>query len=327
MIINQHRKFSPINIFYVSIIGTFLCLGAFLHLPNELESFLLEPALLNLIGGKLDFNIRPSTNVIITLILTLAQAFFLNRIINHFNFLGKPNFLTALMFMTLVSLFLPFLVLSPIVICNFITISMIGKLFDIYKQADVKSLMFDLGMIVACGSLIYFPFIVMFFLLWIALMVFRPFIWREWVTPLLGFFTIYFLLGVVYYWLDMFNEFKAIFKPFSNDLPTSLNVDIHDYLVMVPIAMGLLFFLGILKDQYYKSIVHIRKSFQLLFFMLIIIVASFYLNDQININHFLLCAPPLSIYLAHYFTFSKSKWVYESLYLVIIAAIMYFQIM
>lgn len=327
MIINQHRKFTPINIFFVSIIGTFLCLGAFLHLPAELKPFLLEPALLNLLGGDIALSMTPSSNVIVTLVLTLIQAFLLNRIVNHFNFLGKPNFLTALMYMTLVSLFLPFLVLSPIVICNFITISMIGKLFHIYKQADVKGLMFDLGMIVAVGSLIYFPFIVMLLLLWIALMVFRPFIWREWVTPLLGFLTIYFLLGVTYYWLDMFEDFKAIFKPFTNNLPTGFHVDMHDYLVVIPVAVALLFFLGILKDQYFKSVVHIRKSFHLLFFMLLLIIASFYLNKQITINHFLLCAPPISIYLAHYFTFSKSKWVYESLYLVIIATIIYFQIM
>lgn len=325
MIINQHRKYAPLNILSVSIIGTFLCLGAFLHLPSELHPVLLEPAINNLFGIEIGAGLSPASNVLLTLILTLLQALLLNRIVNHFNFLGKPNFLTALLFMTLVSLFLPFLVLSPTLICNFITIWMMSKLFSIYKQADVKGLMFDLGMIVALGSLVYFPFIVLFLLLWIALVIFRPFIWREWATPLLGFSTVYFLLGVVYYWLDRFAEFKAIFSPFTNPLPSTLHVDFHDYLVVIPIVIAMFFFLAVLRDQYFRSIVHIRKSFQLLFYMLLLIGGSFYLNEKININHFLLCAPPLAIYLAYYFSFAKRKWIYESLYIIIIATIAYFQ--
>lgn len=325
MIINQHRKFTPINIFWVCLIGTLLCLGAFLHLPEELTPLFLEPAVNNLFNIKFGTDLQPHSNVLITLILTLLQAFFLNRIINHFNFLGKPTFLTALLFMSMVSVFLPFLVLSPTLICNFITIWMIDKLFNIYKQADVKILMFDLGMIVALGSLIYFPFIVMLLLLWIALIIFRPFIWREWVTPVLGFSLVYFLLGVIYYWRDRWDEFLEIFKPFANPLPTGLHVDYHDYFVVIPILVALLLFLLVLKDQYFRSIVHLRKSFQLLFYMLLLIIGSFYLNTKITINHFLLCAPPLAIYLAYYFAYAKVKWLYESIYIIIIGTIIYFQ--
>lgn len=325
MIINQHRKFTPINIFWVCLIGTLLCSGAFLHLPEELTPLFLEPAVNNLFNINFGTDLQPHSNVLITLILTLLQAFFLNRIINHFNFLGKPTFLTALLFMSLVSVFLPFLVLSPTLICNFITIWMIDKLFNIYKQADVKILMFDLGMIVALGSLIYFPFIVMLLLLWIALIIFRPFIWREWVTPVLGFSLVYFLLGVIYYWRDRWDEFLEIFKPFANPLPTGLHVDYHDYFVVIPILVALLLFLLVLKDQYFRSIVHLRKSFQLLFYMLLLIIGSFYLNTKITINHFLLCAPPLAIYLAYYFAHAKVKWLYESIYIIIIGTIIYFQ--
>ncbi len=325
MIIGQSRQFLPINIFLVIVIGTVLCLGAFFHLPHDLMPVVLEPAVSNLTGLEIGRNLSPAANVLVTLVLTLAQAFLLNSVVNHFNFMGKPNFLTALLYMTLVSLFLPFLVLSPTLICNFITIWMIFKLFNIYKQPDVKGLMFDLGMIIALGSLIYFPFIVMLLLLWIALILFRPFIWREWVTPILGFTVIYFLIGVIYYWINRFDEFTAIFSPFTNSFSTTLQVDIHDYFVGIPIGIAMILFLFVLQDQYYRSVVHIRKSFQLLFFMLLLIVASFYLNEKITINHFLLCAPPLSIYLAFYFSHAKTKWLYESLYFIIILTILYFQ--
>ena len=325
MIIRQHRQFSPINIALVTVIGTLLCLGAFFHLPEQLMPVVMEPAVSNFMGWSFGEGLSPSANVLVTLLLTLLQAFLLNKVVNDFNFMGKPNFLVALLFMTLVSLFLPFLVLSPTLICNFLTIWMISKLFNIYKQPDVKGLMFDLGMITALGSLVYFPFIVMLLLLWIALIVFRPFIWREWLTPILGFVVIYFLIGVLYYWLGRLDEFIAVFSPFTNPFPTTLNVDMHDYFVAIPVLIALVGFLFVLRDQYFRSVVHIRKSFQLLFYMLVLIAASFYLNEHITINHFLLCAPPLAVYLAFYFSHAKVKWLYEGLYLVIVLTILYFQ--
>lgn len=325
MLINQHRTLSGLNVFLVILVGTVLCLGVFYHLPEKLTPVLFEPGLDRLAGIRLGSNFSPSGNVLITLILTLLQAFSLNRVVNHYNLLGKPSFLTSLMFMTLVSLFIPFLVLSPTLICNFITIWMLQKLFNIYKHVDIKGIMFDLGLLVALGSLIYFPFIVMLLLIWSSLVIFRPFYWREWITPLLGVITVYFLLAVAYFWLERMDEFYQIFLPFTYAFPTKLNMDMHDYFVLIPIVISLGGFLFILKDNFFKSVVQIRKSFQLLFIMLLLIFGSFYLNQERSINHFLLCVPPLSIYLAYFFTHAKVKWFYETLYLVILSTIIYFQ--
>lgn len=326
MIINQHRKFTPINILWVSVISLFLCIGIFINLPEDITPILFEPAIHNLIGFEIGARLSPVSNVTLTLILTLLQAFFLNRIISQFIFLGKPNFMGALMFITLVSLFPSFLVLSPPLICSFIAIWMLEKLFSIYKQTDIKALMFDLGMIVALGSLVYFPFMSMILLLWFGLIIYRPFNWREWASTILGFATIYFLLGVVYFWLDRTPKFIKIFEPLSYAFPTELSLNTYDYIVIIPILITLLFFLFVLKDHFYKSIVHLRKSIQLLFFMILLTFGSFYLNDHITINHFLMCIPAVSIYMAFYYTNSKSKWVYESLYLITLITIVYFQL-
>src|SRR5690606_18512492 len=229
---------SGLNVFLVIFVGTVLCLGVFYHLPEKLTPVLFEPGLDRLAGIRLGSNFSPTGNVLITLVLTLLQAFSLNRVVNHFNLLGKPSFLTALMFMTLVSLFIPFLVLSPTLICNFITIWMLQKLFNIYKHVDIKGIMFDLGLLVALGSLIYFPFIVML-LFWSSLVIFRPFYWREWITPLLGVITVYFLLAVAYFWLERMDEFYQIFLPFTYAFPTKLNMDVHDYFVLIPIVISL----------------------------------------------------------------------------------------
>ncbi len=325
MFITQFRKYSPFNFALLALVGFLLCLGVYLHLPTQLTPILFEPALSNLIGIDKFSALTPQVNVMVTLGLTILQALIFNRVVNHFNILGKPSFLTSLMYMTLASLFLPFLVLSPTLICNFISIWMLSKLLNIYRQVDIKGLMFELGMIVAFGSLVYFPFIIMFLLLWISLLIFRPFNWREWFTPLFGFATIYFILAVIYLWMGRINDFYEIWIPLTYKFPTALKVDIYDYLVLIPIGFTLILFLIILKEYFYKSIVHIRKSFQLLFFMLLLSMASFYWKPDLSVNHFLMCAPPITVYLAYYFTYAKKKWFFESVYAVIILTIFYFQ--
>ncbi|UIR55310.1 DUF6427 family protein [Sphingobacterium sp. SRCM116780] len=325
MIISQFRKYTPFNVIFLILIGFFLCFGVFIHLPDQLTPILFEPALSNLIGKDGMHTLSPQMNVIVTLALTIIQATILNRIISHFNLLGKPSFLVALMYLTLASLFLPFLVISTALICNFISVWMLSKLLSLYHRHDIKALMFDLGMIVAIGSLIYFPFIIMFLLLWISLIIFRPFNWREWITPLLGFATIYFILAVIYLWLGRIKEFYGIWLPLTNKFPSTISMELHDYFVLIPILFTLILFLLVLKDNFFKSVVHIRKSFQLLFFMFIFAFGSFYWNKQITETHFLLCAPPLAIYMAYYFTHAKKKWIFESVYVIIILTILYFQ--
>src|SRR5690606_25570569 len=104
--INQFRKYTPLNIILLSVVGLLLCLGVFMHLPENLMPVFFEPAIANFTGKLSPENISPEANVLITLILTLFQALLINRAVNHFNLVGRSSFLPALMYMTLASLFL-----------------------------------------------------------------------------------------------------------------------------------------------------------------------------------------------------------------------------
>src|SRR5690606_32299481 len=323
--INQFRKYTPINILLLSLFGILLCLGVFLHLPQYLTPVFFEPAISNFTGRLYEDNISPEINVLVTLVLTVVQALFINRVVNTFNLVGRPSFLAALMYLALASLILPFLVLSPILICNFLSVWMLSKLLSLYRRTEIKPLMFDLGMIVALGSLVYFPFVVMLLLLWGSLIIFRPFNWREWLAALIGFLAIYFLLGVLYFWTDRLDAFYRIWLPLTYPFPTSIHVDRYDYLVLIPVVLILVLFLFTLQQNLFKSVVHIRKSFQLLFGMLVLSVLSFYLNAELAVNHFLLCVPPIAVYMSYYFSYATKRWFYESVFGLLVLTVIYFQ--
>jgi len=323
--INLFRRFTPFNLLYLIPLAFLLCIGAFINLPENLHPVFFEPALSNIIGNIFEEQVTPEASIFITVILTIIQGILFNYIINKYNLLGKPNYLTALLYVTLASMLTPFLALSPTLICNFLIIWMIDKFLFIYRRTEINSVMYDLGLMVAVGTLFYFPFIAMFLLLWICLIIFRPFNWREWVAGILGFITVYFILFIIYLWLDKLPLFETIWLPLTRSLPNSLNIDLHDYLVLIAPAIILILFIISIRQNFFKSIVHIRKSFQLFFFMLILGLLSFYLNINLEEYHFLLCIPPLAVYMAYYFTHAKTRWLYEGAFAFLVLAILYFQ--
>src|ERR1700712_3679510 len=174
------RSFNPVNTLWLAIFLFVMRVAYAYHLPPkvgfpfvELFSRLLIPAA----GQPL---ISPVFNLFLASVLIFVQATLVNYLVNRYNLLGKSTFLPALMYITVTSLFIPFLILSPPLICNFLVIWMLFKMFELYKGDEAKSISYDLGMIVAVGTMIYLPFIYMFLVIWISLIIFRPFDWREW---------------------------------------------------------------------------------------------------------------------------------------------------
>lgn len=324
--INRFRNLNPINLLSLIAVAILLRLGVLFHLPERLSFDFIEPFAKLLIPIPLENSFSPISNVFIALAITLIQAFIFNRVINKYNLIGKPTFLPALLYVTASSLFAPFELLSPTLICNFLTIWMIDKFLSIYKRDDVRTVMFDLGMIIALGTLIYFPFIAMLPLLWISLIIFRPFNWREWIIGILGFASIFFFLWVFYYWNDSTDQFFRIWLPLATRFPTNLEINLYDYLVLVPVLI--IFIIGIiqLRNNFFRSFVQVRKSFQLLFFMFLLGIISFYLKADFRVYHFLLGVAPASILMAYYFLNATKRWFYESLYLSLAGFIIYFQL-
>ena len=325
MLIQFFRNHKAIHIFILILISLVLSVGGFFH-SSTVSTFYLEPALGKLLFKGQSFTLSVETNVVLTALITAGQGLFLNRLVTSMNLFSRPNFLTALLYIVISSSLLPFLFLSPALICNFITIWMLGRLISMYQLAQVKQLMFDLGILTAIGSLIYFPFLSMILLLWIALFIFRPFDWREWVTPLIGCLSIYFLIFVAYVWYDRTDDFFLIFSQISKPKINDFSIDIQDYWVLFPILLGIVLFIVTLKEQFFKSVVQIRKSFLLLFYMLLLFLISSIFTSRLNISHVILCTPVIAIYLSYYFTHAKNPWVYETLLSIMIAAGLFFTI-
>lgn len=323
--INAFRTLNPLNIIGLCLMLILMRVGFIIHLPEKTEFNFVEPFARLLIPFSYESFFSSGYNLLFAAALILGQALWLNHIINHYNLLGKPTFLPALMYITLSSLFIPFLMLSPPLICNFLVIWMVDKLLQLYNGENAKATAFDLGMIVALGTLIYFPYIYMFLVVWAGLIIFRPFNWREWVSVLMGVITIFLFLAVFYYWNDRIDQFYKIWLPLGSKFPNRIQITYTNYLVLIPVILILVLAFYRLRQNFFKSYVLMRKAFQLFAFMFVVGALSFYVKANFQLSHFILCAVPASIGFAYYFLYAQKRWFYESLYFLLVISLIYFQ--
>lgn len=323
--INLFKTYNPLNAIWLAVLLIVLRIGYVYNSPAEIQFAFVEPFARLLIPVDYKFALSPFTNIFLAGVVIFVQALWFNRLVNSFNLMGRPSFLPALMYVVLTALFAPFLTLSAPLICNFIIIGMLFRLFGTYKTPDAKSVAYDLGMIVALGTLIYLPFIFMFLVIWAGLIVFRPFNWREWVAAIMGFATIFFFLAVIYYLTDRLPAFAKIWLPQPASAPAPMQISLYNYLVLVPVAIILLLCFLKVSQLFFRSYVQTRKSFQLLLVLAVMAGLSFYIKKEFRLEHFLLCALPLAVFFSYYFLYAARKWFYEGLFLLLVGSIIYFQ--
>ncbi|MFD0750886.1 DUF6427 family protein [Mucilaginibacter calamicampi] len=323
--INLFKTYNPLNAVWLAVLLIVLRIGYLFNAPSEIQFLFVEPFARLLIPVDYEFALSPFLNIFLAGLLVFLQALWFNRLVNSFNLMGRPSFLPALMYVVLTALFAPFLILSAPLICNFLVIGMLYRLLATYKMPDAKSVAYDMGMVVALGTLIYLPFIFMFLVVWAALIVFRPFSWREWVAAIIGFATIFFFLAVIYYLTDRLPDFEKIWLPLASKFPAHIQINSYNYLVLIPVAVILLLCFLKVSQLFFRSYVQTRKSFQLLLVLTVIAGLSFYTKKEFHLEHFLLCAVPLAVFFSYYFLYATSKWFYEGLFVLLTAGIIYFQ--
>ncbi|RZK59624.1 MAG: beta-carotene 15,15'-monooxygenase [Pedobacter sp.] len=322
--INQFRNLNPINLILLAAYTVFMRLAIFINMPEQLNFEFLEPYAKFFIQIPLSNSFSPSANIFFATIIVFIQALLFNRIINNHGLLAKPSYLPALLYITGSSLFLQFLILSPPLICNFLLIWVMDKFLKIGKTPNAMMTMFDVGMIIAFGTLIYFPFIVLLVMLWLSLLLYRSFNWREWIAGFIGFLTIFFFIAVFYYWNDNITQFYKIWRPLANLFPSNLQIKYDDYLVLIPVTIIMVLAALQLRENFFRSFISTRKAFQMLFFMFVVAIISFYTKPDFRLYHFILSVPPGAVLLAYYFSNSKKRWFYESLFVVLVLSIQYF---
>lgn len=278
--------------------------------------------------GVLLFWLSPENRLIyciLAILFLLFQAFYFNNILSKNEVIPKNTWIFSLFYVMLMSLIPQFLVFHPMMIGITIIIIVVEKIFQLYKSNNALALNFDICLLISIASLFYFPLILFYLLYAVALIILKPFFWRDWVVGLMGLVLPFFLVFTYYFITDQFQNLSAAFytKSINNQIdwwrlvPKGFSITVGYVLLLVVLS------LFHLTSNFGKNVIRIRNLQQVLLIFIIIGALLLLLIRDLNLFRFTILFLPFSFLLTYYFTKIKKVWFAEVLFWLLIANIVY----
>ena len=261
-------------------------------------------------------------NIILALILIIAEAFLLNYIVNDNEILTRPSFLPAVLYIIFMSSNKPMFILHPLVFGNFFLMLAIHRLLNSYRKEKAFSHFFDAAFLISIASLFYFPYIVFFQVLGAALVILRPFNWREWVISLAGVLVPYILVATIYYMRNTLDYllYDKMFFYFTRQLHFGTLSGSFYFTNIVQLSILILasarLFTG-LNTGSQKT----KKGIVILIWVLLVGIASIAITQEVSTSCLAALSIPAAVFYTHYFMNLKRNWLAEFLFLLFVGSI------
>jgi hypothetical protein len=238
-------------------------------------------------------------------VLIYTQATLFNRICNAQKVLIKPNYLPAMAYILITSLFPEWNLFSSPLLVNSFLIWVFYRLITLPGAAKPGSAIFNIGFIIGIISLLYQPALVFVLLTWIAIFMMRPFHIREWLINILGVTTPYYFLAIILYLSNSWdwNKLKPVFSFGLPAMPSSVFVTISIALLVLPFIIGGFF----VQANLSKMFIQVRKSWSLLLLFVIISTIIILVDGSNNYVNWMLCVVPLTAFHAAAYFYPSNK--------------------
>ncbi len=266
--------------------------------------------------------IFPIISKIITLILIISEAFLINYIINNNEVLSKQSFVPALLYITYMCSCNDMLMLNPLLFANLFLLFSINKLLSSYRKDIAFSQAFDAGFLLSIATLFYFPCIIFIPLIGVGLVLFRPFIWREWIISIIGLLVPYCFVISYYFWNDALLIFwkEKILTNFYHNIPV-FNFSENLYATLIVFAVILFLSFGKLFSAITASSQKTKKGTILLIWCFFLSLIELIFATTISIIYFSMLVIPATVLSANYFLTTKKPWWGEVLFLILLIVI------
>jgi hypothetical protein len=295
----------------------------FFHLEPYSGSHLMPfyELLVDLLGQK------PVVLHLVALAVTILSAFLLNYLAAEQEVLNTATYMPGVMYGVFMSCGPLLTSLHPVLCANLFLILALRRLFTTHRKETAYAEVFDAGMYVALATLFYVPALVFMPLIWVSLILIRPFIWREWIISFFGFVTPYLFVGMYYYWIDKFSYlwYDKIFYPIGIN---HINLDwpLADYLLF-----GMLTFIALVSfTRVFSGVavntVRAKNNLMVLLWMCGLSAVSVLIAPEFSIRYFAFLAVPCSIFASNYFLSLKRTWFAELLFSLLLMAILLVQL-
>lgn len=318
MIISPIRQNSPISLIIIPLVAIVLWIPGFIH--PEPPSVAVEMPLYTF--ADVFFRNHIYVALSIGLILIITEAFLLNYILIQHQVVVKKNWLTALLVVVFGSCAPQLLWPGPQQFSGLLLILVIHILLGTYRQDKSFGAVFNAGLLLGLASQIYLPSLIFFLFAFIAVIMLRPFIWREWVILIIG-VTIPFIYGGVYfYWNDTWHETtqNVIVNPIANR-SFFLKLDDSGYFLAAVTALVLLVSAGRLIAGSQASTLKTKKGVSVMIWFTIFALVASLPAQSFAVNTFRFVIYPFAFFASNYFLNARRKWIAEAIFTMLLLGI------
>jgi hypothetical protein len=260
---------------------------------------------------------------LVVFLILVSQVFHLNHVIGKHEVLYKNSYLPALIYMILIVMIPQFMALHPVLLVNSILIFILDKLFRLYKNPVTLPLIFDLFFLGGVATLIYLPAIALFVLYVIAILILKPFSWRDWPVGLTGFLLPFFFAFLYFFWVDALPELQNRFM--LDDISQYWDPEgmmLRGYRITIGlVAVIILLSIIRIRQNFYKNSNRVRSYQQVIFLFLMVGLLTLAVTGSASVYRFAIVTIPVSIMVSYYFLSSKKSWWSELVFWVMIATL------
>lgn len=299
------RANNPFNTFILFIYGILLKLAWFIHpdipVAQKTDGFLFAEFISRLksVGTSL-----PLIYPIISYLLLFTQAITFNRLINDQRLMQKPNYLPAMSYLLITSMFREWNVLTTPLLINTLLIWVWARMSNLSVNNTPKTTLFNIGMMIGVSTFFYFPSLAFAALIIFALIVTRPFKLQEWIISLIGIATPWYFLLSFLYLTDKLKgykmpEFEVSYPRFAQNTWSFAAI----CLVLCLFIIGAFY----VNANFRRQLVQIRKKWSLI--LLYLVVATFvpFINATSTFEYWILTAVPLCAFIGCAFLYLPNK--------------------
>jgi hypothetical protein len=238
--------------------------------------------------------------------LVIIQALRINYLFNDHRMYSKNNFLAAMVYILLTGIFKEWSNLTPALIENFLVIWLFAKSIRLYNNPNPKTLLFNIGLLIGVGIILYHPSALLILVAFFALTVVRPFVITEWVVLLMGVLFPYYFLASYLYLTDRLGTILRYIPDWGLNIPhTTISPAffVTVGLIVIILILGMVYS----QQEGRRLLIQVRKNWVVLSVMLLVMLPIPFINEGAGIDSLLLWIVPASPYMAKAFLGPKKN--------------------
>jgi hypothetical protein len=263
----------------------------------------------------------PFAGVIAAFLLLLLEAILLNQILALSGITVKNNYLPAFIYMILFSYSPDLLCMHPVIPANILLIIAMRMIWNAERHERSYQDIFTAAIFISLSVLFNIYYLILIPVIWIALIIYRTFTWREWLIAFIGVITPLIYNCFVLFWHDQLYttgmEYLSFFKSIrflSAHYPHAAMSYVICSMILILSVPSFIRFLSTISEK----VISIRKVSMTIVWIFLLSVFLFLIipNEPAIMGSVALL--PLSIFIASWLQSGK-KFFWREIFLLLLA--------